>query len=204
MRLGIRYSTPKMGVVAAMRRLAARARRRIQLASELQRDWNREVTVKGCTNIVFASIHRCRPCETDHSQRQDVVTMRCSRVSGPVAFVKGFGRRLAFESLRRTNPRAVGARYGDLGVELGGRGRTRVGDRPWTAAMDVFDQALCAESQCEILVKVRGCKLFPRMLIAGHLRPQQGCDFATVHAAPDHGELRPGEHTGRGGARGWA
>ena len=37
---------------------------------------------------------------------------------GPSAYVKSFGRRLAYESLRRTNPRCAVLAYGDLRIWL--------------------------------------------------------------------------------------
>ena len=61
--------------------------------------------------------------------------------TGQSGIVKGFGRRLAFESLRRTNPRAAGARYGVLGVGLGWKGQPRAGIRPWTVAIHMAGHA---------------------------------------------------------------
>jgi hypothetical protein len=50
-------------------------------------------------------------------------------------FVKGFGRRLAYESLRRTNPRLQGQAYGDLMIWLCRGGRTpRFLDCPGSAS----------------------------------------------------------------------
>ena len=122
----------------------------------------------------------------------------------PSVFVKGFGRRLAFESLRGTNPRAGSDQYGVLGVWLGWEHQPRAGVWPSTAGRSASEQARGIQCRCDTLAEV-GCRRpFPRVAVAGHRRPQEACDFAIVHAVPGHGGLHAGEHVGRGGARGWA
>ena len=89
----------------------------------------------------------CRPGESVLPARQGAgqpagaeLALRHRQRRGS-ASVKGFGRRLAFESLRRTNPRAAGARYGVLGVGLGWKGQPRAGIRPWTVAIHMAGHA---------------------------------------------------------------
>ena len=81
-----------------------------------------------------------------------------SRRSAPV---KGFGRRLAFESLRRTNPRAAGAQYGVLGRELGLIGRPQEGNRPRMAPIKLFCRAVDAIGWRQVRAEALARKPFP-------------------------------------------
>jgi len=180
--------------------------------AELVQQPGASIRISGGVTLISSEVWFCCPLWADRKGLQWRLVLPHSASAfpqrllqtGQSAPVKSFGRRLAFESLRRTNPRDGCSRYGDLGVRLGWKDQPRAGDRPSTMALHLSGQVLHIECRCDIPAEVRGCKLFPRAMVVGHRRPQQGCDFATVHAVPGHDELRPGEHTGRGGARGWA
>ena len=122
------------------------------------------------------------------------------RLSG---FVTSFGRRLAYESLRRTNPRAGRSRYGVLVNGPGWECRHRGGDRgcrPFRAAwFSTREHPYRQEPRADATARWP----FRHRRAAEDRRPQQGCDRQARYAVPGHGELFPAEHVGRGGARGW-
>src|SRR5689334_11325621 len=88
--------------------------------------------------------------------------------SGLAAVVKSFGRRQAYESLRRTNPRAGGARYGDLAVGLGWKDPPRAGDWRPAAATDAPDTGLGIELRGGIAAAMRMSRPVCRVRGAGH------------------------------------
>jgi len=104
--------------------------------------------------------------------------------------VMSFGRRLAYESLRRTNPRA-GARYGDLGF---GRCRSGRDQRQYHAPRLSADASLIVPLATGGIASA-SIKPVPNSFCSIKCKryrwPQQGCDLQVGRAVPGYDVVLP-------------
>ncbi len=101
--------------------------------AELAQQPGASIRISGGVTLISSEIWFCCPLWADRKGLQWRLVLPHSASAfpqrllqtGPSAPVMSFGRRLAYESLRRTNPRAGGGRYGELGFGRCRGGRAR-------------------------------------------------------------------------------
>lgn len=123
--------------------------------------------------------------------------------NGTAASVMSFGRFLAHESHRRTNPRSGWARYGDLGVWLMPEQLVKRQKHSLRLGADARLTGSLATSGITSRPVKAVQNSFCSIERKRYRQPQQGCDLQVERAVPGHDAVHLLDRRGAGGARGW-